>query len=39
VVTTNEAGFIVKLIAGVIWLAAGAVSLFSRRLLDTRRTA
>jgi len=39
VVAASEPGMIVKLIAGVIWLAAGGISLWSRRILDEPRPA
>lgn len=38
-VASSEPGMIVKLIAGVIWLAAGGISMWSRRILDEPRAA
>ncbi|TWT00308.1 hypothetical protein [Reyranella sp. CPCC 100927] len=38
-VAASEPGFIVKLIAGIIWLVAGGISLWSRRILDEPRPA
>jgi len=38
-IAASEPGVIVKLIAGIIWLAAGGISLWSRRILDQPRPA
>lgn len=38
-VASSEPGMIVKLIAGIIWLMAGGISLWCRRILDEPRAA